>query len=746
MRFWPPFFNHCEMRAFSRCVVARPLCCGAVSAALATIGVTPAGLAAQADVARDTSAATNPASVNASRKASDAANRLPRKPVNARGNPGQPGAKESTVSHSGRPPKQPAASLPAGAPRPEQNMEVRRTIAGGPTDDEKFSPLDAEMQVLKEAERVLFPRPLPGVRPGWSWDDGNAFTNGDGPPGDFVLPPEVSVPGGRPRMESVGKWLGELTLPNLPVRFEPNVVTYLQFYRVNTQGKGILRTWAKKSGRYYKVVTAEFAKAGLPTDLVWQSVIESSHNATAKSAAGALGLWQFMPDTARAYGLAVDRWVDERLDPQRSSEAAAKLLADLHRRFGNWELAMAAYNMGYAGLGRAIRKYNSNDYWLLCRLEGGLPWETTLYVPKVESLAIAMNNRTVFGIDDVEPEAPVPTDLVSVGPGVSLSNIAKAAGVSELDIGQLNPQFIAGRTPPAAPSQSATISYAIRVPAGTGNIVARKTTSLPPADSLWDTYVIKQGDTLDSIARSTNQSVADLRALNQIGASEILMPGDLLLVAKRDRPLDVNVAEDERVVVVSRAAKTPSGMRRIFYRVVTGDTLTSIARAFELSRSDLIDWNSIDTSARLQAKMVLTLFVPEQQVLSKVRYLSDSDARVLLAGSQEFAEYFEGLRGNDRVVVKARTGDTLASIASRYHVNVATLERVNRKGRTSRLAESDDVVLYAPHGKIPKASKSTTEAIRADGVQQAVPTRGRVLTAVPERARTNSTANPPDAG
>src|SRR5204863_10052187 len=121
-------------------------------------------------------------------------------------------------------------------------------------------------------------------------------------------------------------------------------------------GKAIAKVWAKKSGRYISAMKAEFAKAGLPTDLVWMSLIESGHSATIYSPVGAAGRWQFMPEAGRLYGLTVDRWVAERLDPQRSTEAAIRYLSDLHRRFGNWELAMAAYNMGYGGLSRAIRK------------------------------------------------------------------------------------------------------------------------------------------------------------------------------------------------------------------------------------------------------------------------------------------------------------------------------------------------------------------------------------------------------
>lgn len=654
----------------------------------------------------DSASSQKPRTTEASGAASSSAQRRAVNTATANKN----ASPSATPSHQkGKPPKQPAATLPSGVARAEPSPEARHRIAGGPTDDEKASPLDAELQVLRDAERVLFPKALRGLRSGWSWDFESSASE---IPGSLILPPDTAVLDTPKRREPVGKWLSELALPNIPTHFEANVVTYLQFYRSTPQGKSLLRTWARKSGRYSKLISAEFAKAGLPTDLLWQSMIESGHNPAAKSSAGAVGLWQFLAETARAYGLVVDRWVDERLDPQRSTEASAKLLADLHRRFGNWELALAAYNMGHAGLSRSIRKYNTNDYWLLCRYEGGLPWETTLYVPKIEALAIAMSNRAVFGIDDVEPESINPADLVNVGPGMPLSAVAKAAGVSEAEIVQLNPQFLAGRTPPAVPSQNQAVSYTVRVPVGTGSIAARRLSSMTPPDVTLETYVIKQGDTLENIARDAGLAVADLRGINHVGPSEALMAGDVLLLPRRDKPLDVDIAEDEKIVVVAKELTVPVGMRRVFYRVVPGDTLSSIARAFHVHRSDLFEWNSIDTSARLQAKMALVVLIPERQVLSGVRYVSEADVRVLVAGSQPFAEYFEGLRGNERIVIQAQAGDTLASIATKYGMNASTLERVNRRPRNSRYSAGEEVVIYAPRGKIAKPARVVKDAPR----------------------------------
>jgi membrane-bound lytic murein transglycosylase D len=308
-------------------------------------------------------------------------------------------------------------------------------------------------------------------------------------------------------------------------------VKYLEFYRDDPRGKNILRIWAKKSGKLAPALKAEFAKAGLPTDLVWLSLIESGHNPTIVSPAGAAGLWQFIPESARMYGLTVDRWVDERLDPERSTEAAVRYLSDLRTRFGTWELAMAAYNMGHGGLLRAIRKFNTNDFWALSRYEAGLPWETTLYVPKILATAIVMANKKAFGVDDVEQDAPISFDTVFVGPNADLGEVARAAEVPDESVRSLNAAYLSGRTPP--PTEGAGKRWPVRVPAGRGLVAEQRLAEgAHRLGSGPEPHVVRFGDTLASVAVEYGTTVRALSQENRLGPDDRLQPGSILLIAR----------------------------------------------------------------------------------------------------------------------------------------------------------------------------------------------------------------------
>ncbi len=593
---------------------------------------------------------------------------------------------EAKSHRRGGAPAVPAARLPEDVPLSEVNAKSRQAIAEGPISEElKAGASDPELLALRDAERVLFPEPVRGVQSSWSFDlpesaDPSSRTLGL----PLVLGSDASVPGVDP--EEV-KWLRTLTLPDLPVRLDRRVVTYLKFYRDSHRGRTIAAIWARKSGRYVAEMKAQLRRAGLPTDLVWLSMIESGHNPTIRSPAGAVGLWQFMPESGRMYGLTVDRWVDERRDPARATQAAIRFLSDLYQRFGNWELAMGAYNMGYAGMSRAVSKYNTNDYWTLSRLESGLPWETTLYVPKIFALAIVMSNREAFGIGRSVLDPSETFDTIYVSPATPLDEAAKAAGLARADLEALNPGYLAGRIPP---QESGKIKkWPLRVPPGTGEKTLAK---LKLRAAPVETHRIRWGDSIAAIADDYGVSEAALVSENALEAGERLREGTVLLLppsARKksgERPL--------KEVVLNRTLTPAKGQRRIFYEVTPGDRLPEIAAALSVTESELMRWNALAPDAHLRDEMTLQALVPEDLVLSHVRHLEQKEVRTFLAGSPEFHEHFEALKGKKRLQIAVQKGDTLLKIGQRFGMTVGSMERVNRRSRTTELVPGEHLIVY----------------------------------------------------
>ncbi|HEY6728769.1 MAG TPA: LysM peptidoglycan-binding domain-containing protein [Polyangiaceae bacterium] len=618
----------------------------------------------------------------------------PARPEAAAAPAGGPTPAQPRSHRTGPAPREPRATLPEGVPRGEPDTRARRRVALGRTSEERqVSSNDPELRALAEAEKTLFESSLHGLEPGWSWlPDGGAApgvteVSASGlPPAPPAAPIEVSAQ----QLATDAEWLRSLAMPDLPVRMDERVVKYLKFYRDSEKGRAIAHVWAKKSGRFAPALRAEFVKAGLPKDLIWLSLIESGHNPTIKSPAGALGLWQFIPASAKMYGLTVDRWVDERLDPLRSTQAAIRFLSDLYQRFGSWELAIGAYNMGYGGMSRAIQKYNTNDFWQLARYEAGIPWETTLYVPKILAIAIVMNNKKAFGIDGVMPDPPERFDTLLVKPGQSLHDVAAAARVSSAELEQLNPQLLAGRTPPAVEGNaSAPPRWPVRLPAGSGVEARERLSAL--ASEEHGAYRARFGDTLQSIAEEHSIGADALAALNGLDKTEHLRTGTVLLLPARARAVKPN---GRRVVVVPEGTFLYRARRRVFYEVRSGDSLPAIASAFGVQQTELLGWNALDAAARLHDGMMLQVFVDRERSLDAVRHVTEEQALVLVAGTPAFYDHFEALNGRVRLVVVCKEGDTLAALGSRYGMSVGSMERVNRRSRNDALLVGEKVVVY----------------------------------------------------
>jgi membrane-bound lytic murein transglycosylase D len=587
----------------------------------------------------------------------------------------------------------------ATARRSASEAGARRSISGGPTNDDESQGVESpELKALREAERELFPAAAPMQGSPWPSDvplvmpgDVAPHVHATGVPPAAPSPP---APGDGTRDLS---WLSKLQLPDLPVRWDDRVVRYLEYFRDDPRGHVTFANLFRHSGRWREMMRRALRAKALPEDLVWVSMIESGFDATARSPAGAVGLWQFMPETGRIYGLTMDRWLDQRMSPELETAAAADFLADLHRRFGSWELALASYNMGYGGLASVVRRYNTNDFWSLSRTEGTLPWETTLYVPKILAAAIVSHNLASFGFADLQLDTPVDTDEVEVPPGTPFTLVAQVAGCTAKDIESLNPELRAGRAPPAADSG---VAYPVRVPRGKGDAVTQGLAKMRAGQPPFDRYVVRFGETLDQIAAAHRTTTQKLVELNAIAPGEVVRGGTVLLVPHADAPPTPQASTTapgiKPVVIVPADELVYPDRKRVFYRVLVGDTLRDIAAALHVSVDDLDRWNDIDPSARLQEGMTLQAYVPTNADLSRVAVAGENDVRVLAVGSEEFFAAMEQERGFRRVAVTARAGDTLEAIGKRFDVSVRTMERINRRGRNDKLEPGDSVVVWVP--------------------------------------------------
>jgi membrane-bound lytic murein transglycosylase D len=608
------------------------------------------------------------------------------------------------AAHAAGPRPAPILAKPASksSAKPARSVDAttRRWIAGGPTADDAFMGAESpELKALRDAERELFPPASPA--PGTAWPSNLPLVL----PGDRrPIVEATGVPPARPMPASSAEntqdltWLEHLEMPDLPVRWDERVVRYLQYFRDDPRGHATFANLYRHSGRWRDMMRRALRRKGLPEDLIWVSMIESGFDQTAHSLVGAQGLWQLMPETAKIYGLAIDRWLDQRLSATVATDAAADLLGDLHRRFGSWELALGGFNMGYGGLVSIVKRYNTNDFWALERTEGALPWETSLYVPKVFAAAVVAHNLAAFGFADVVVDPPIETDEVNVAPGTSLATVAVAAQCTAKDIEALNPELRASRTPPAGDADAASV-IAVSVPHGKGAAAAQALLRMRRDQPPLDRYVVRFGETLEQIAQAHKTTTQKVVELNAIAPGEAVRGGTSLLVphieaAPGDAPLSTG---PKPAVVVPPDVFAYPDRKRVFYRVLVGDSLTQIASAIHVSPDELALWNDVDPSARLQEGMTLQAYVAPGADLSHVVVVPETDVRVLAVGSEEFFAGLEHDKAMKRTTVLAKEGDTLATIGKRFDVSPTTMERVNRKSRKATLKPGETVVLYVPN-------------------------------------------------
>lgn len=432
-----------------------------------------------------------------------------------------------------------------------------------------------------------------------------------------------------------------------------NAVAYYQF-RTPKAFAGALQ----RSGRYLPLMRSILRENGLPEDLVYIAMIESAFKFQARSRAAAKGYWQFIDGTGKRYGLRRTRDVDERSDPVKSTRAAAAYFRDLYEMFGDWYLAMAAYNAGEGRVLRGLQRTGARTFWEL-RDASALRRETMEYVPYFIAAALIARDPARFGFD-VLPDAPLEFDVVNVPRPVELARVARELGVGIETVRALNGE-LCGRTTPRAVS-----GYPLRLPKGAGPVLAARLANIPAAPEFREQRVkVRKGETLARFAARNRVTVDDLCAANDLGPKAKIRRGTYLVVPVRvrGRAPRAQLAEAADAPAIAepargevRALPTPSA---------------AIVDAAALGRS--LPAAPAGPEARVaSASLPMRVEIPATGFETDAR---DAAPRRPAALSAE--------RLHDTHTV--RRGETLFRIATRYGVTVDSLRRENRIGRTNAI-------------------------------------------------------------
>ncbi len=297
---------------------------------------------------------------------------------------------------------------------------------------------------------------------------------------------------------------------------------FLEYYQ-NGRGRNSIIAGLERMGMYRPMIQGILKEEGVPLDLIYLCQAESAFLPRALSRASAKGMWQFISSRGAEYGLNQTWWVDERSDPEKSTRAAARHLKDLYSEFGDWYLAMAAYNAGPQRIKNALEKTGGTTFWELADKKV-LPKETINYVPNILALAIIGADPDKYGFD-IKPQDPLETERVTVDKATDLRVIAEAIGVPLDDLRSLNGQILHMTTPPNDPD------FELILPKGYAEAFEEKVADLPDSERVRFRYhQVSKGDTLSVIAKKYGTTVADLRQANNLTARSVLVTGQSLII------------------------------------------------------------------------------------------------------------------------------------------------------------------------------------------------------------------------
>jgi membrane-bound lytic murein transglycosylase D len=436
------------------------------------------------------------------------------------------------------------------------------------------------------------------------------------------------------------------THSDLPLMLTDPVASYINYF--SNRGRGTLEHALIRSGRYQEMIRRILKEEGMPQDLIYLAQAESGFHPVAVSRAGARGIWQFMASRGKGYGLERTVWVDERQDPEKATRAAARHLKDLFNQFGDWYLAMAAYNSGPGTVQSAVKRTGYADFWELYK-RNVLPKETRNYVPIIVAETIMAKNPEQYGLEALVPDPQIPYDTVKVNYAVDLRLVAECVDASPALLEDLNPSLIRLVTPKDE-------EFALHLPVGTKERYLEGINVIPKDSRLWWRYhEVAPGDTLTTLARSYHTTARAIADANNLDTSADLPSETKLIipVAPGRHPLGEGVQTYARHTTA--------------YKVRKGDTVQSVADNFGLSPTVVRRWNRIKGNS-LRGRRVLYVHLPVSP--NSLEESSKTMKSKKLAGRQ--------------IRHAVKPGETLYSIANSYNTTVEAIKESNRNVATLR--------------------------------------------------------------